>query len=73
VNLETQFKIKTSPLLDKYIKENSYWYKYLNRNPKNIDYMIIKMKEDYKLTSKDKLERFNDKLDLISTFIDVMK
>ena len=33
MNLSTQFKIKNNPLLQKYIRENSYWYKYLNRNP----------------------------------------
>ena len=33
MNLETQFKIKNNPMLQKYIRENSYWYKILNRNP----------------------------------------
>ena len=33
MKLDVQFKIKNNYLLQKYIRENSYWYKYLNRNP----------------------------------------
>ena len=39
MNLETQFKLKNNSLLQKYIRENSYWYKILNRNPE----LIVKM------------------------------
>ena len=31
--LDIQFKLKSNPLFIKYLHENSYWYKLLNRNP----------------------------------------
>ena len=73
MNLETQFKIKNDPMLQKYIRENSYWYKNLNRNPNLIEYMIQEMKEKYKLTTTDKINELSEKLDLIRTFRNVLK
>ena len=73
MNLSTQFKIKNNPLLQKYIRENSYWYKYLNRNPNLILEMEKEMKEKYKLTASDKINNISEKLDLIRTFMNVMK
>ena len=32
MNLDTIIKIKSNPNLQRYIKENSYWFKILNRN-----------------------------------------
>lgn len=73
MNLNTQFKIKNNQLLQKYIRENSYWYKYLNRNPNLIFEMEKEMKEKYKLTTSDKINNISEKLDLIRTFMNVMK
>ncbi len=73
MNLETQFRIKNDPMLQRYLRENSYWYKNLNRNPKSIEYMIKQMKETYKLTTTDKINNLSDKLDLIKTFMNVLK
>ena len=73
MNLSTQFKIKNNPMLQKYIRENSYWYKNLNRNPDLIEVLTDEMKEKYKLTTADKINNLGQKLELISTFINVLK
>ncbi len=73
MNLDVQFKIKNNPMLQKYIRENSYWYKNLNRNPDLIEVLTDEMKEKYKLTTADKINSLGQKLDLISTFINVLK
>ena len=73
MNLEVQFKIKNTPMLQKYIRENSYWYKILNRNPNMIGYLEEEMKEKYKLTTKDKINEISNKLDLVRAFIDAFK
>lgn len=73
MNLETQFKIKNDPMLQRFIREKSYWYKNLNRNPSSINYMIKEMKETYKLTTSDKINNLSDKLDLIKTFMNMLK
>ena len=73
MNLSTQFKIKNNPLLQKYIRENSYRSKYLNRKPNLLTEMEKEMKEKYKLTTSDKINNISEKLDLIRTFMNVMK
>lgn len=73
MNLDTQFKIKNNELLQKYIRENSYWYKLLNRNPNLIIKMNEEMKKNYKLTTTDKINSISDKLDLIKTFMNMIK
>lgn len=73
MKLDIQFKIKNDPMLQKYIRENSYWYKILNRNPLMIDQMVDEMKEKYKLTTADKINNISEKLDLIRTFMTVLK
>ena len=73
MNLETIVKIKNNALLQKYIRENSYWYKILNRNPNYIEYLIDEMKVKYKLTTADKINDLSDKLDLIRAFMNAFK
>ena len=73
MNLETIFKINNNPIIYKYLKENSYWYKILNRNPKMLDKMTEDMKKAYKLTFEDKVENLNSKMNLIKGFMDAIK
>lgn len=73
MRLDVQFKIKNDQMLQKYIRENSYWYKILNRNPDMINTMVDQMKEKYKLTTADKINNISQKLDLIKTFMNVLK
>ena len=65
--------IKEDPNIYRYLRENSHWYKELNRDGKNIKYLVEEMKEKYKLTTKDKLERLSDSIDMIMSFMDVLK
>ena len=73
MNLETQFKLKNNSLLQKYVRENSYWYKLLNRNPELIVKMNEEMKQKYKLTTTDKINDLSEKIDLIKTFMSMIK
>lgn len=73
MNLDLQFKIKGNPNLQRYLRENSNWYKYLNRNPESLGAFTEEMKEKYKLRPGDRINNFVDKLDLISSFINVLK
>ena len=57
----------------KYLREYSYWYKMLNRNPESIKDLEIEMKNKYKLTTEDKLEKINNSMSLIRSFMDVLK
>lgn len=73
MNLETIVKIKNDAMIQKYIRENSYWYKALNRNPNLMPYLIDNMKKDYKLTTMDKINDLSNKLDLIKAFMSALK
>ena len=73
MNLNTQFKIKNNPLLQRYIREHSYWYKILNRNPNLISKMEEEMKKEYKLTISDRINDISEKINLVQTFLNMMK
>ena len=73
MTLELQFKIKNNPNYLRYLRENSYWYKILNRNPKMLNKMKDDMKKAYKLTFEDKIDDFNNKMNMIRAFMDALK
>lgn len=73
MQVETRIKIKTNPNLYRYLRENSYWYKYLNRNPSFIRQLEEEMKEKYRLRSVDKIENISNNLKLIQSFLEVMR
>ena len=71
MNLILQYKIKQNPNYQKFLRENSNWYKYLNRSPYYLTEFEKEMKVTYKMTTKDKLDRFSNNLDRISQIIDI--
>lgn len=73
MRLDIQFKINNDIMLSRFLKEYSYWYKYLNRDPKYFDDFILDMKDKYELKTSDKLNRLMNNINLIQSFIDVFK
>lgn len=73
MRLDLVYKIKSNNNLHRYLKENSYWYKLLNRNPSLIKKMEEDMKKAYKLTFEDKVDDLNSKINLIKGFMDIIK
>ena len=71
MNIFVQYDLKNDYNNVKFLRENSYWYKYLNRNPLYLKEFKEEMKEKYKLTFKDKLDRFSENLDRVSDIIDI--
>lgn len=72
MNVVVREKISNNLNNINYLKENSYWYKYLNRNVYYFDLFERKMKEDYKLTVKDKINKFSNSLDTMIKIIDIL-
>ena len=54
-----------------FLRENSNYYKELNRDYKYYDTFKKEMKEKYKLRVIDKVDNVVDSIDLISKFIDI--
>lgn len=69
---ETKMKIYNNPNLLKYLRENSVWYKRLNRD-ESIIIMEEEMKEKYGLRMKDKVDKIGTGIDLLNAFIDATK
>lgn len=65
--------IKNNPNIYRYLREESFWYKYLNRDNNYIKRMEKEMKDKYKLNTIDKIDNLTRNINLISTFIDVLK
>ena len=68
-----QLIVRSNPNIYRYLRENSYWYKFLNRNPNSIKELEIEMKQKYKLTTENKLEKLNNSMGLIRSFMDILK
>jgi len=73
MNIETQIKIKNNPYLYQYLRDNSSWYKSLNRDPNSIKQMEMEMKNAYKLNLTDKISNLNQKIEMVRTFIDILR
>ena len=68
-----QYKIQNDINLKKFLRENSYWYKELNRSDSNFEYFVEDMKTKYHLTTIDKLNKTIDNINMIQSFLDVFK
>ena len=73
MSIELQFKIKENEDYLRYLRENSYWYKHLNRNPNNLNSFIKKAKEDYNLRGIDKLEKALNAIEMAEKIINTLK
>lgn len=71
--IKIQYLLYNNPLLKKYLRENSYNYKRLIRNPDTIHDIIEEMKKEYKLTFPSKLEKIKDDISILNTLVDVIK
>lgn len=73
MQVEVRLKIKSNPNLYRYLRENSYWYKYLNRSPLFLRRLEEEMKEKYRLRSVDKIENISNTMKMIQSFLEVMR
>ena len=73
MNLNLQYRINQDPRLKQFLRENSYYYKYLNRSPSYLKDVIEDMKDKYGLKPSDKINKMVDNLNMVKTFLDVLK
>ncbi len=67
MTLDIQYKINTNPNYLKYLRENSHWYKLLNRNPNIFQKFETEVKQNYKLRPSDKISKALDTFEMIQT------
>lgn len=71
MNLYVQHSLKSNFNNIKFLRENSHWYKYLNRSSNYFVEFEKEMRVKYKLTPKDKFDRFTESIDKVSKFMDI--
>ena len=70
---DVYYKINSDINLKKFLRENSNWYKRLNRSSYSFPYFVEEMKVKYKLTTGDKINRTMDNISMFQGFLDVFK
>ena len=73
MNINLQFKIRSNKNYQRFLRENSHWYKLLNRDPANFKAFEEDMKDKYKLRPSDKVESFLEKINLAQSFFQILK
>jgi len=73
MNLDTQFKLKNNPLYIKYLRENSYWYKILNREPNSFKRFEEEVKINYKLRPEDRINQAIEYIEMLETIMSTLK
>ncbi len=73
MQVDVQLKILRNPMLLRYLRENSYWYKYLHRGRDAFPFFEKQMKERYKVRMQDKIENIAEGLKMVQTMMDVMR
>ena len=73
MSIELMNRINADINLKRFLRENSYWYKILNRNENAYMEFVDDMKIKYKLTTTDKINRTIDNIGLIQSFLEVFK
>ena len=73
MTIETQLKLKSNPLYIKYIREHSYWYKILNRDPNMFNEFVNEVKINYHLRPVDKINDVMNTIDVLSNVLGALK
>ena len=73
MELRILYRLKQDPKMHGYLRENSEWYKLLNRNASNYDIYIKAMKKKYRLNVTDKISDTIDNIDMIASIINTVK
>ena len=73
MSLDVQFKLKSNPKYIQYIREHSYWYKILNRDPMMFSKFEEKVREDYKLRFSDKLSKALSTIEMFQNIVSSLK
>ncbi len=73
MTLDLQYKIKENEYYLRHLRQNSNWYKLLNRNPNNFKFFEEEVKEVYKLTKADKISRTLDTIEMLEKVLSTLR
>ena len=73
MSLDIQFKLKQNPNYIKYLRENSYWYKILTRDPSHFNEFVENVKKTYHMRTVDKISDAIKTFEMITNLMTSMK
>jgi len=73
MTLDVQYKIKGNPNYLRYLRENSHWYKLLNRDPNNFKAFEEEVKREYKLTKADRISKTLETIEMMEKILSTLK
>ena len=73
MELNLLYELYKDEKMHKYLKLNSEWYKYLNRNPNNYALFKKSIKKQYRLNPTDKINDALDNIDLMSNILKTLE
>lgn len=71
--LELQFRIKNNPKYVQFLRENSYWYKILNRNPAMFSEFEEQVKINYKMRASDRITKVLSTIEMFQNIVSSLK
>jgi hypothetical protein len=71
--LDLQNKLYLDNNLRRFLYEESYWYKYLNRDPETFKEFVNAMKGKYELKTSDKINKMLNNINMLQSFLDILK
>ena len=73
MNVILQREFKNNPKMYDYLKQNSYYFKQLDRGTITFKQFSSEMKEKYKQRMTDKISNAVDHINLVSSVLEVLK
>ena len=73
MTLDIQFKIKENPDYLRYLRQNAYWYKILNRTPWEFKNFEEEVRRVYKLTKVDRIEKAFNTFEMLEKLLVAFK
>lgn len=73
MTLEIQYNLKSNPNYIKYLRENSNWYKILNRNPEMFKQFVEEVKIKYKLRPADRITKALETIEVLQNVLSTIK
>lgn len=70
---DLQFKIFSDQKLDQYLKNNSHWYKYLNRSSDYYEAFLAEYKKHNRENQTKKITSAIGTLDTVNTIFNIIK
>ena len=73
MELSIIYKIKQDKKQYEYLRRNSYWYKYLNRDPNNYKIFIDTFKKNSRSETTNKVNDTINNIDMVTNILKVME